>query len=45
MVRLPGQISDGIGAGVTVKVAKQVLVAWQVVPSVKVQITVVLPPQ
>ena len=42
---LPGQVSAKVVSGVTVKVAEQVLVAWQVVPSAKVQITVVLPPQ
>jgi hypothetical protein len=32
-------------SGVTLNVAEQVLVAWHVVPSVRVQITVVVPPQ
>jgi hypothetical protein len=44
-VKLPGQTNEVDVAGVIVKVAEQVLVAWQVVPSVSVQITVVLPPQ
>jgi hypothetical protein len=32
-------------SGVTVKLAEQVLLGWQVVPSVSVHITIVVPPQ
>jgi hypothetical protein len=45
LVVLPGHVNVKGVSGVTVKVAEQVLVAWQVVPSVKVQITIVVPPQ
>jgi len=45
-VWLPGQLNVRavVVSLVTVKLAEQVCVAWQFVPSVRVQITVVLPP-
>jgi hypothetical protein len=44
-VTLPGHVNDNGVSGVTVKLAEQVLLAWQVVPSVSVQVTVMVPPQ